>query len=167
MVRRSRSTLPKAACFLALSLLGACASAEAIRTSQNTMIVQASAAPACGAAGAAKVAQTSAAIETIRAGYDRYIIVGGQANNDIRLVQGPGTATTYGTVTSSGLGTATYQGTTFYIPGPTYAVGRHNQAFAIQMFKEGEPGADRAISARQILGPDWKERAEKRVLTCL
>jgi hypothetical protein len=35
------------------------------------MIIDAGTAPACGSMGAAKVAQKSAAVETIRAGYDR------------------------------------------------------------------------------------------------
>jgi hypothetical protein len=41
------------------------------------MIIQTGAAPICGGAGALKVSQQLAAIETIKAGYDRYIITGG------------------------------------------------------------------------------------------
>jgi hypothetical protein len=48
--------------------LSACAGTNTIRTSQNTAIVQASAAPVCGGIGAARVAQKQAAIETIKAG---------------------------------------------------------------------------------------------------
>jgi len=166
-IRNFNFSLKKISALLAAAWISGCAGAQAIRTSQNTMIIQASAAPACGPQGAAKVAQTSAAIETIRAGFDRYIIVGAHAANNVQIIQGIGTATTYGTVTSSRHGTSTYRGTTFYSPGPTYRAGSHDQSFAIQMFKDGEPGAEQAISARQILGADWKERVEKRVLTCL
>jgi hypothetical protein len=50
-----KTVLTIAAVGLALS---ACARAEAIRTSANTVMIQASAAPACGSAGAARVAAT-------------------------------------------------------------------------------------------------------------
>ena len=59
--------------------LGGCARSEAVRTSANTMIIQTGAAPICGGTGALKVSQQLAAIETIKAGYDRYIITGGHA----------------------------------------------------------------------------------------
>ena len=63
------------------------------------MIIDAGAAPACGSMGAAKVAQKSAAVETIRAGYDRYIITGGQAQNNVSVTQMPGQFQTSGTAT--------------------------------------------------------------------
>jgi hypothetical protein len=54
--------------------LGGCASAEATRTAQDSLIINSSAAPACGSLGAARVAAKQASIETIKAGYDSYII---------------------------------------------------------------------------------------------
>ena len=62
--------------FLALGLV-ACARTEAVRTSANSIFVQVSAAPACGSTGAVNVASQLAAIETIRAGFDKYIIESG------------------------------------------------------------------------------------------
>jgi hypothetical protein len=58
--------------------LGGCASAEATRTAQDSLIINSSAAPACGSLGAARVAAKQAAIETIKAGYDSYVITGQQ-----------------------------------------------------------------------------------------
>jgi len=80
---------------LALALvLGACARGAAVRTSANTMIGQTSAAAVCGGQGALAASQRLAAIETIRAGYDRYIITGGEAQNNVRVSQMPGTYNT-------------------------------------------------------------------------
>jgi hypothetical protein len=76
---------------LVLALAG-CARGEAVRTSANTMMVQTSAAPVCGGGGALQVAQRVAAIETIRAGYDRYIITGGQSQNNFRGAHDQGLA---------------------------------------------------------------------------
>ena len=69
--------------------LAACTRGAAVRTSANTMVVQTGAAPVCGGTGALRVAQKMAAIETIRAGYDRYIITGGQAQNNVTVSQMP------------------------------------------------------------------------------
>jgi hypothetical protein len=147
---------------LALALvLGACARGQAVRTSANTMIVQTSAAAVCGGQGALAASQRLAAIETIRAGYDRYIITGGEAQNNVRVSQLPGSYNTEGTY-----GGGSYQATTTYQPGPTIVSGSHDQGLAIVMFHEGEPGAQQAVAAREVLGPDWEEKVKKGVNFC-
>lgn len=133
-------------------LLSACAGTNTIRTSQNTAIVQASAAPVCGGIGAARVAQKQAAIETIKAGYDRYIIVGAAAADNVQVAQMPGSYQTTGFVNGGYV-----NATTTYRPGPTIIYGSHDQNFGIRMFHEGEPGASNAISARELLGDKWRE----------
>lgn len=64
------------------ALLTGCASGSVIRASTDTIIVQASAAPACGLQGAGQYATKVAALETIRAGYDKYIISVGTAQQN-------------------------------------------------------------------------------------
>lgn len=64
------------------TIVAGCASGSVIRASTDTIIVQASAAPACGMQGAGQYAAKVAAIETIRAGYDKYIISMGTAQRD-------------------------------------------------------------------------------------
>jgi hypothetical protein len=125
------------------------------------MVIQTGAAPICGGPGALRVGQQLAAIETIRARYDRYIITGGQAQNNVVVSKAPGTydTTIYG---NNGF----YQGTTTYTPGPTMVRGSHDQGLAIAMFRNGEPGAEQAISARDALGADWQEKVTKGVHTC-
>jgi hypothetical protein len=141
-------------------LVGACAGTNTIRTSNDTAIVQASAAPVCGGIGAARVAQKQAAIETLRAGFDRYIIYDAASANNVQVAQMPGTYQTTGIV-SGGFVSAT----TTYQPGPTIVAGSHDQAFAIKMFREGDPMAARAISARDTLGPKWQEAVKSGSLT--
>lgn len=146
---------------LALAL-GGCAGGEAIRTSANTMLVQAGAAPACGPQGALRVAQRVAAVETIRAGFDRFIVTGTQGQSNIALVQGPGTAST--TISGSG---GFYQARTMFTPGPTFEVGSHDRGLAVVMFRNGEPGAANAVDARETLGKDWAELVKTGIRTCL
>lgn len=132
--------------------LAACTSSDTIRTSANTAIVRTSAAPVCGGTGASRVAQKQAAIETIKAGFDRYIIMDAASANNVQVVQGPGTYHHSGTYNRG-----FYSGTTTYQPGMPMVYGRHEQAFAIRMFRDGEPGAHQAIPARQTLGEKWPE----------
>jgi len=151
--------------FIALAgalALGGCARSEAVRTSANTMIIQTGAAPVCGGAGALKVSQQLAAIETIKAGYDRYIITAGQAQNNVSATQLPGS---YNTTAIYGGGF--YRGQTTYQPGPTIIAGSHDQGLAVVMFREGDPGAQQAISAREILGPEWRDKVQTGIHTCL
>lgn len=147
---------------LVVVVLAGCAGASATRTSQNTMIIDAGAAPICGSQGAAKVAAKSAAIETIRAGFDRYIIAGGQSQNNVSVTQMPGSIQTRGAFYGN-----TYQGTSTYVPGPTVVSGSHDRQLTVVMFKQGDPGFEQALDARSQLGPEWKDIAERRVLTCL
>lgn len=141
---------------VAAILLTGCTSSSTVRTSASSAIVQTSAAPVCGGTGAMRAAQKQAAIETIKAGFDRYIITGAASSNNVRVTQGPGTYYTSGTVTGG-----YYSGTTTYRPGMPIVSGSHNQAFAIHMFRDGEPGANEAISARETLGPKWPELVKK------
>jgi|SRR5450756_25207 len=146
---------------LALTL-AACARAQAIRASANTVIIQAGAAPICGRLGAARVAQEMAAIETIRAGYDRYLLTGGQAQNNVTVTQLPGSYNTTGVY-----GRGNYQATTTYQPGGTIVAGSHDQDLTVVMFRDGEPGAEQAIPAREALGPEWPEKVKNGIRSCL
>lgn len=146
--------------------LSACAGAQVTRTSQNTLLIDAGAAPACGGMGAARVASKSAAIETIRAGYDRYIITGGAAANNVQTSQLPGQFNTYGTASYGG-GVGAYQSRTTYTPGPTIVTGSHDRSLAVVMFKSGDLGSENAIDAREALGPDWRQLVDSGVHTCL
>lgn len=147
---------------LSAMTLAACTSSDTIRTSANTAIVRTSAAPVCGGTGASRVAQKQAAIETIKADFDRYIIMDAASANNVQVVQGPGTYHHSGTYNRG-----FYSGTTTYQPGMPMVYGRHEQAFAIRMFRDGEPGAHQAVPARQVLGEKWPELVKAgKVDTC-
>ncbi len=147
--------LKQAVALAAIAALScSCVQSSTMRVSKNQMIIQTSAEPMCGSVGAAKAAQKQAAVETIKAGYDRYIISSAAAADNVTATQMPGHYNTYGTVNSYG-GFGTINATTTYTPGPVIYGGSHDQSIGIVMFKEGEAGADQAISAREILGPKW------------
>lgn len=135
-------------------LLSSCVQSSTMRVSQNQAIIQTSAEPMCGSVGAARAAQKQAAVETIKAGYDRYIITSAASANNVTATQMPGSYQTYGTMNSYG-GYGTVNATTTYTPGPIIYGGSHDQSIGVRMFKDGEPGSNQAISAREVLGPKW------------
>lgn len=142
-------------------LLVGCAAANTIQTSRNTAIVQSSAAPICGGIGAARTAQKQAAIATLKAGYDRYIIVDAAAADNVHVYQPPGSYHT--TAFANG---PFVTATTTYQPGVPIVAGHHDQSFSIRMFKDGEPGSENALSARDTLGPDWEKQLKSPIMTC-
>lgn len=148
-----------------------CAQTSAIPLAQDVVKITTSAAPVCGATGAQRIAFHRAAVETIRQGYDRFVIVGGQYQNNIGVVgYTPVTAHTTGSATATGYGgyaSAYGSSTTTYSGGQPIISGSHDQGLVVKMFKEGDPAAAKALSARHTLGPKWQEAVNSKTRTCL
>jgi hypothetical protein len=120
-------------------LVIALVAATALAGCANTFQVTTTAAPICGAEGAQQIALKRAAIETIRRGYDKFVIVGGQGGPSV-----------VGHTPVYVYGSAAYGGA------PMVAHGQ-----GLKVFRDGDPAAENALSARQTLGPDWQEAAKK------
>jgi hypothetical protein len=97
----------------------------------------------CGAKTTREIAFRSAAIEVIKRGADRFIVLGDQSGSKI----------TGGQFTSYG-GFIAYDNNT--------------QDMVIQIVKAGDRGYSDALSAKDTLGPDWKNIVAKEASkTCL
>jgi len=131
--------------------LGGCASASTVPLSQDTFRITARAAPACGSLGAERVAVKQAAVEVIKRGYDRYMILGAQSQSAV-------VGTTPITVQSTGYGSG-------FVSGGDPIVA-HREGMIVKMFRDNDPAAANALSARAMLGPNWQEVASKQTLTC-
>ena len=119
-------------------ILAGCASTSATLMSIDTVKIDASAAPVCRGKTNEMMMQR-AGIETIRRGYDKYIL----------LDHGTGSVITgvneYGQVIRAGTGTV-----------------------IVKMFKEGDPAGAKALSARDLLGPNWQKIVNEKIkTTCL
>jgi hypothetical protein len=152
------------ATFLALILAG-CASSTTIPITNDVVQVNTSAAPACGGNGARRVAVQQAAVETINRGYDRFIVMDGQHQNNVGVVgympqQSYSTGSVQGSVYGNQYSAYGSSNTTTYGGQPIYG-GSHDQALTIKMFRNSDPGAGNAIDARQTLGPEWQEIVSK------
>lgn len=151
--------------FILCLFLTGCAETQVVRTSNNTLLLQTSAAPACGVQGSMRVAQKMAAIETLRAGYDRYVITDGSVQNNVTSETLPGSYHSNGYV-SGNANFASFSSNSYYQPGPTVFHGKNDTVFQIKMFKKGQKGYSNAISAKEILGADWEKLVETGVNTC-
>ena len=146
--------------------ISACASSEVIPVSKNQIIISTSAAPACGTAGAAKVAAKMAAIETIRRGFERYIILGSQQANNVGVIRtGPTYANTYGQASVYG-NTAYGSSTTYYGGQQTIFTGSHDRGLAVLMLNRGDKGFANGVDAKAQLGEDWQQLVANGINTC-
>lgn len=152
-------------------LLGACASSSVMDVASDTIVISTAAAPACGQRGAQEVAVKRAAYETLKRGYDKYIILDAEAESNVGVVgYTPLIANTqsYGSINTYG-NSGTYSGSsnTYVTGGQPIIAGTHDQKLAVRMFRSGDPDAARAVDARQVLGPDWQKVMTKGPgLTC-
>ncbi|WP_145975076.1 hypothetical protein [Cereibacter sphaeroides] len=151
---------------IAIALLAGCASTSVTPVSQNQIIINASAAPACGRSGASRVASKMAAVETLRRGFQRYIVVGTNSDSNVSVVStGPTYANTYGTYNT--FGSSTYGSSrTTYGGGMTMMVGTHDASLGVIMFNPGDPGFSQAIDAKAELGSDWEKLVKAGIKTC-
>ena len=123
--------------------LAGCATTDIQPLTKTSFKVDTSAAPICGKSGARKVANQIAAIEVIKRGGDRYIIVADQTGSRLQGVS-------YNYSYNSGYG--------YGYGSPQYS---NEQAFIVQMLRRGQRGSHNSLSARRTLGPDWKAIVEK------
>ncbi len=146
---------------LALLAMAGCASTSVMPLSADTIQVTAQADPDCGPTGAQRAALKRAAVETLRQGYDSFIVLGVQQANNTRVVgYTPVQAQTTTNAAGTNYGNASFvtgQSTTTYSGGQAIMGGSFDQIMTVQMFRSGDPGFERAVSARVTLGPDWQK----------
>lgn len=115
-----------------LFILSACVETSVQPMTQTSFKVSTEAEDLCGAKTTREIAFKSAAVEVIRRGADRFIVVGDQADSRI----------TGGTFTHFG-GFQTY--------------GSNTQDMIIQIVKKGDHRFADSLSAKQVLGPEWEQ----------
>ncbi len=151
---------------IAALVLSACAKTSVTDVSQTQFLLNTSAAPACGRAGASQVASKMAAIETLRRGYPRYVILGAGSGNNTRVLPGtPISSTTNATFNTYGNTTYGSARTTYTNTGPIIA-GSFDAQLAVQMLSPSDPNFNNGVDAKRVLGPDWQTLVEKGLNTC-
>jgi hypothetical protein len=126
------------AAVLAACLLAGCAEQTAMRLAHDTIRVNVSTAPVYGALEPERRAMVLAAEETVKAGFDRFIIVNG-ASGFQRNTLG----------TTGGYASWNQYGGTYTGP-QTVGMPRFQTEMIVKMFKPGDPQAKNAVDAREI-----------------
>lgn len=119
-----------------LMLLSGCAETSIQPLTQSSFKVSTEAEDLCGAKGTREIAFREAAIEVIRRGADRFIVVSDQSRSAIT-------------------------GGVFDSYGGFDTIGTNTQDMTIQVVQKGDPRFNDALSARQTLGPDWQQIVAK------
>lgn len=147
-------------------VLAACASTDVTQLSRNEIVVNTSAAPLCGTQGARNVVARMAAIESIRRGFDRFVIVGAEnRNNVVATGTGPTSASTTGQATTFGNRTNLEAETTYRGAGVQYS-GTYDSSLLVHMLAPGDAGYDQGVDARAVLGPEWQALVAKGINRC-
>jgi hypothetical protein len=131
VMNRKDSPVRKFVVVCSLMALVGCVETSVQPLTQSSFKISTQAEDMCGAKGTREIAFREAAIEVIKRGADRFIVVGDQSRSEIT----GGMFTTYG-------GFDTY--------------GTNTQDMVIQIIQKGDPRMKDALSARQTLGPDWQ-----------
>ena len=155
-------------CFLvcAALVLTGCASTSVMQVSKNEILMTTAAAPICGPTGSQRVAQEMAAVETLRRGYSRYLIMGAGSQNNVSVTQtGPTYSQTYGSATVTG-NTVSGSSSTYYGGQQTIYSGSHDTAIRLMMLNPGDRGFEQGVDARMILGADWEKKVADGINTC-
>ena len=145
---------------LAAAFLAGCTHSSVMQVSGDTLQISSAGAMICGSTGTLTVANRRAAIETINHGFDRYVVLGAEATNNIGVVgYTPSTANTNSSATVYGdrnFATGYGQSQTTFSGGQPIYGGHNNQDIFIKMFRANDPNGANAIDARQALGPEWR-----------
>ncbi len=148
------------------SALTGCAGSTVTPVAQNQFILSTSAAPVCGSLGASKIAAKMAAVETLRRGYPRFLIIGMAGQNNVHAVStGPTYAQTQGIYNAYG-STVYGSSTTTFGGGGIALIGSHDSQLNVLMLKPGDRGYNHGLDAKLQLGAKWQEYVAKGVHTC-
>lgn len=151
---------------IAILSLTSCTHTSVIQLSQNEILLNTAAAPICGSTGSMDVAQQMAAVETLRRGFDRYLVGGAAAQNNVGVLQtGPTYSKSSGSATVVG-NTVYGSSTTQYGGQQTIFYGSHDTSLRLLLLRPGDIGFDKGIDARAVLGQDWQQKVEDGVNTC-
>jgi len=148
------------------SVIAGCASTTVTPISRNEIILTTSAAPVCGTSGAQQIVGKMAAVETLRRGFDRYLIGGIHSRNNSRATVMPPTGS-YTTAQVSTYGSTAYGSatTTNYGGGVMYS-GTHDASLQVLMLNSGDEGYENGVDARSVLGPDWEALVKDGIKSC-
>ncbi|GAB4386926.1 MAG: hypothetical protein Kow0045_16240 [Albidovulum sp.] len=107
-----------------------------------------------------------AAVETLRRGYQRYVIAGANVEKNVSVIHtGPTYANTYSNASFYG-NSASMSSTTHFGGQRTIFAGSNDADLAVVMFNPEDAGFSDAIDAKSELGSEWETLVKDGIKTC-
>ena len=122
------------------------AKSEIFQTEANNAMIFANVDSVCGKAGALRFAQQTAAVRTLRQGYERFIVVNYSVESESKFES---KSNFWGNI---------------YTTTPVET--GHRAEIEVRMLIRGDEGFDSGLDAKQVLGPTWREKVTYGIETC-
>ena len=129
--------------------LTGCARTSTVPVGADTIEITVHVGTICDGSDAERLARRHAAVETIRRGFDDYVVTGSVGGDHVAEAE-PATART---TLSGGSGR-----TLFSEDAPLLA---HHRMLTVRMFRAGAGDSAETVSARTVLGDEWEAVAAK------
>ena len=127
-----------------MGVLTGCARTSTLPLAADRIEITVRVAPICSREDADRLALQQAAVETIKAGFENFIVINTGGGD---YISGYTPATAHTTLYGNSATTTVSGGA------PLVA---HRRVLAIQMFHAGRPESEAALSAHAVLGSDWQ-----------
>lgn len=131
------------------AVLTGCARTSTVPVGEDTVEITVHVGTICDGRDAERLARRHAAVETIRRGFDDYVVIGSVGGDHVAEEE-PATART----TLSGSSGRTL----FSEDAPLLA---HHRMLTVRMFRAGAGDSATTVSARAVLGDEWEAVAAK------
>lgn len=125
-------------------VLAGCARTSSVPVGADTIEITVHVGTICDGGDAERLARRHAAVETIRRGFDDYVVIGSVGGDHTAGEEAPTARTTL----SGGSGR-----TLFSEDAPLLA---HHRVLTVRMFQAGEGDSAATVSARAVLGDEWE-----------
>lgn len=139
-----------------LSVMAGCARTSTAPLDADTIQIAVRVATICDGRDAERLAHQQAAVETIRRGFEDYIVVGSVGGDHV-AGDPPVTART-----------TLYGNDTGALSSESAPLLAHHRVLTVRMFQAGQGDSEATVSARAVLGNDWESLVTKGApATCL
>jgi hypothetical protein len=137
--------------------LAACASSSVTPLAQNQVLIQTTADLPCGNRGTEKVVVEMAAVETLRRGFDGFVVKTTKTEDTLYTNAKSGLKKQARAINEDPIAKSVLN---------LSITGVYDKSLIVTMLRKGDAGFNTATDARSVLGPDWQKTVSDGVSSC-